>query len=342
MTARIERWSMVLAGGVCGVLVLGSVSGCAAGGDRPTDGPTAGGVAGADDPYAAVNTVAYDRGVWQQLLSDHTKIRRSVVYSPTGVDATTESDDPIVAARIKDHARSMQARIKAGARVRVWDPVFTDLFDRHGEVSLDVTETDRGVRISERASTPEAVALLWSHAAGVSEFVREGHRAGGRATARIPTGTPVPAPEVAIGGVTHRVLLAQPDAGQLALLKASGVGGVINLRTPAEQAGFDEATASASAGLTYTPVPFKSPEDLSDAVMDAAVAALREAESAGRTAALHCRTGNRAGPVWIAWRTLDGGVPIERAVAEAKMMQMVTPQYEAIARDYVRRKSGGG
>jgi len=290
-----------------------------------------------NNPYPGVNSVAHDRDIWQQLLSDHTKLRRTVVYTATGVEATTESDDAAVAARIKEHAAAMQARMKTGAQVRVWDPVFTELFKKHSAVRLAITPTDKGVSIVESSDDPEAVALLWSHAAGVSDFVREGHAAGRRETPRIKAGSPVPPPEVAIGGVKHRVLLSQPDAAQVAALKASGVNGLVNFRKPAEHADYDESRAAAEAGITYCALPYKDASELTGEVIDAARAALRDGDAKGQTLALHCRTGNRVGPGWIAWRVLDQGVPIEQAVGEAKVMRMVDPRYEPIAREYVKR-----
>lgn len=288
-----------------------------------------------DNAYPGVNSVGYDRGVWQQLLTDAPKIRRSVVYTTTGVQATTESDDPAVIARIKDHAAAMQSRMKTGARVRVWDPVFQDLFDHHDAVRLEVTQTENGVRIVEAADSPEVVSLLWSHAAGVSDFVREGHEAGGRATARIPPGMP-PAPEVSIGGVRHRILLSQPDAAQLAMLAAAGATEVVNFRHAAEHAAYDESAAAEGQGLRYCALPYGTAEELTDELISATRKILREAEANGAKVVLHCRTGNRVGPGWIAWRVLDGRVPLEQAVREARFMQMVSPAYERRAREYVR------
>ena len=96
---------------------------------------------------AEPGTVAYDRDVWQTLLHEHASIRRSVTRLPNGLAATTESDNPAVAMLIKDHALAMKRRMESGARVRVWDPVFNELFDRHDKVRLEVTLTEKGVSI---------------------------------------------------------------------------------------------------------------------------------------------------------------------------------------------------
>ncbi len=299
----------------------------------------------ASNPYPGVNTVGEDRAVWQQLLSDHTKIRRVLIHKQEGdlgiVEATTESDDPVVAARIIEHAKAMQARMKTGAQVRIWDPVFRELFAKHEAVTLVVTPTEKGVRIVESSRDPEAVALLRSHAIGVSEFVREGHGAGRRETRRIRVGDPLPPNEVAIGGLPHRFLLGQPNAEQVALLHQNGVARFVNFRTPAEHPDFDEGAAVQAAGGTYCNIPFRTPADLTDEVLGKARAEYQAAERDGVVLAPHCRTGNRVGPGLAAYLAVDQGVEVEKAIAAAKAVGMVDANYERIARDYIRRHAGG-
>ena len=127
-------------------------------------------------------TQAYDRDVWQTLLYHHAKIRRSVTLIDKGVSAVTESDDPAVATLIKDHALAMRERMVEGRQVRVWDPVFKELFARHEHVKLVVELTEKGVRIVETGDDPETVRLLRSHASGVTDFVRLGSAAAQRET----------------------------------------------------------------------------------------------------------------------------------------------------------------
>jgi hypothetical protein len=286
-----------------------------------------------------VNSVAKDRDLWHELLGANNKIRRTVMHTESGVEAVTESEDPVIAAKIIEHAKAMQARMKVGAQVRVWDPVFAELFKKHGAVSLEVTPTEKGVRIVERSDDPEAVALLRSHAMGVSEFVREGFKAGPRETARFHVGDAIPAPELAIGGVPHRFLLAQPDAGQLAGLKSGDVDVVINFRKPAEHASYDEQAAATGTGLGYCNLPYFGGAEVTDELLDSTRAAIKAADEKGDTAALHCRTGNRIGPGWAAYRVLDQAIPIEQAMGEAKAMQMVDPLMESRTRDYISRRS---
>jgi acetolactate decarboxylase len=330
------------------LLALGTLISCAdparsgrAQGTPPDASASSAARADGKDPYPGVNPVAEDRDVWQQLLSDHAAIRRTLVHREQNgvgiVEATTESDDPAVAARIIDHALAMQARMKVGAQVRVWDPVFAELFKKHGAVTIEVTPTDKGVTIIERSADPEAVALLRAHAMGVSEFVREGHAAGQRRTRRFNAGDPLPPPELAIGGVPHRFLLMQPDAGQLAGLKAGGVDIVINFRKPAEHPEYNERAAAEGAGMTYCNMPYAGAAEITDELLDSVRAAIKAADEKGDTATLHCRTGNRIGPGWASYRVLDKGVPIEQAIGEAKAMRMLDPLMESETRDYIRR-----
>lgn len=304
--------------------------------EQPSSTPAASDSSPAD-PYAAVNTVAKDRETWQGLLRDHAAIRRTIVHTPSGVEALTESDDPAVAAKIIEHARAMQVRMKAGAPVRIWDNVFAELFKHHGEVKIDVSVTANGVRIIESSSDPEALALLRSHAMGVSEFVRQGQSASPRQTARFKVGDPLPAPELAIGGVPHRILLSQPDAAQLAALRTAGVGSVLNFRIEYETPDFDERAAVEAAGMTYERLGYRDATALSDRVFDAGRAALARADQGRVALAIHCRTGNRVGPVWAAYRVLNQGVPIDRAIDEAKAMQMIDPRLEARTREYIQQ-----
>lgn len=133
-------------------------------------------------PDAVPTSLAHDRDVWQELLVRHASIRREVRRIPDGVSTLTESDDPTVADLIKDHVRSMRSRMQDGRRVRAWDPVFSELFDRHDKVHIVVEFTVHGARVTETTDDPETLLLLRSHAAAVSGFVREGCPAARRST----------------------------------------------------------------------------------------------------------------------------------------------------------------
>jgi len=160
---------------VVATLVPALLAGCQNSAPKPQSQP-----APAAQTGPQPGSLAYDKAVWISLLHDHQKIRREVHHIDNGVEAVTESDDPDVAARIIDHALAMQLRMKEGAQVRVWDPVFVDLFDNHDKITLEVTPTAKGVRIRETSDDPKVVELLRAHAVGVSDFVAEGTAASQR------------------------------------------------------------------------------------------------------------------------------------------------------------------
>jgi hypothetical protein len=161
---------------------LALVAGCAAKG--PVVAADAKAAASRDGDAPKAGTLAYDKSVWFSLLENHKAIRREIKHLPNGLEATTESDDPKVAAMIKDHTVAMQKRVRTKSAVRVWDPVFVDLFKNGHLVTMQYTETEKGVKIVETSDDPETVMLLKSHAEGVSEFVREGFEASKRETKR--------------------------------------------------------------------------------------------------------------------------------------------------------------
>jgi uncharacterized protein (TIGR01244 family) len=137
----------------------------------------------------------------------------------------------------------------------------------------------------------------------------------------------------ASGGVW---LAAQPSADDFELLPELGIGTVINLRPAKEQPDLDERALVEGLGLAYVHVPFGSPAELDDGIFDE----LRRLLGATvRPFLLHCAAANRVGAVWIPFRVLDQGVELEAAVAEAKAIGLKTPEYEALARDYVARHS---
>lgn len=173
------------------------------------------------------------------------------------------------------------------------------------------------------------------------------------APAPAPVAAPVPVPvavpaqepgrlELATCGKISRVhalgdlyLASMPTAADLEEARAMGVKTVVNLRRPAEHADFDEAAAVAALGLVYVNLPISGASDLTDEVIEQAREFLNRAE---RPLLLHCASANRVGAVWIPWRVLDGGIDLDEAVAEARTIGLKTPELEAKARDYVRRK----
>jgi hypothetical protein len=136
--------------------------------------------AAADQPPSP-GTLRYDQGVFHQLLSNHEKVRRTVTTLDNGVEAVTESDDPEVAALLKDHVFAMKGRLETGRRVRVWDPLYAALFEHREKIHFEVEAIDQGVRIRETSDDPYVIALIHQHAQTVSGFVNTGHEEAGKA-----------------------------------------------------------------------------------------------------------------------------------------------------------------
>lgn len=120
----------------------------------------------------------------------------------------------------------------------------------------------------------------------------------------------------------------------IAKLKEAGIKRVISLRTDGE-VDWSEAEKLEGAGLEFQAIPFRAPETLTDEVFDSVRKSLGEADG---PVLMHCGSANRVGGVWLAYRVLDQGVPLEKALEEAKEIGLRNEGYEAKAKDYIRRK----
>ena len=143
----------------------GPAAGPGSGHGRRHRGAGPGGGRNADGHHEAIQT----------LLAEHGKIRRQVELIEGGVQTVTTSEDPDVAATLREHVGQMQARMEAGNGVRHWDPLFVEIFARHDQIRMVVEEVPGGVRVRETSDAPEVASLIRQHAIrGVSEFVERG------------------------------------------------------------------------------------------------------------------------------------------------------------------------
>lgn len=115
-----------------------------------------------------------DREVFQFLLTNHEKIRRTVKELPNGVETLTESETPDVAAKIKEHVEWMSVRIKDAKPIRMRDPLFAEIFKHTDKIKMHHEDTDKGVRVTETSDDPVVVKLIQAHAKVVSGFVERG------------------------------------------------------------------------------------------------------------------------------------------------------------------------
>jgi len=135
-----------------------------------------------------------------------------------------------------------------------------------------------------------------------------------------------PLPGVATAG--------QPDAAAWGALAKAGFSSVVDLREPAEPRGHDEVGEIARAGLRYFPLPV-SHESLGDRQFDVLRDFLRD--PLNRPVLIHCQSANRVGALLLPYLVLDEHLPLAEAQRRAVEVGMRSPDYAALALDYVKR-----
>ena len=115
-----------------------------------------------------------DRAVFHFLLKNHKQIQRRVKLRNDGVETVTESKNPAITAKLKEHVRAMYRRVEKNRPIRRRDPLFAELFRHAGKISMKVTNTKSGVRVVETSKDPHVVRLIQEHARVVSAFVKNG------------------------------------------------------------------------------------------------------------------------------------------------------------------------
>jgi hypothetical protein len=130
--------------------------------------------AGSRVSNAEPGTVAYDRDVFQTLLGNHELIRREFREVDGGIESVTESDDAEVAALIQDHVAAMKVRVEHGRAIRVWDPMFREIFANADRIRFEYENTPKGVKVRETSDDPYVERLIQAHAKVVSGFVARG------------------------------------------------------------------------------------------------------------------------------------------------------------------------
>ena len=96
---------------------------------------------------------------------------------PGGVRTTTTTTKPELVETLRAHVRQMSRHVKQGQPVRMWDPVFRDIFAHYDEITLVAKDIEGGIEVTETSENPEVVPLIRAHAKKVDGFVAEGHAA---------------------------------------------------------------------------------------------------------------------------------------------------------------------
>ncbi len=115
-----------------------------------------------------------DRDVFHFLLENHASIRRTVKERPDGVETVTESDDPAISGKIKEHVKWMVDRVETVRPIRMRDPLFAELFRYADQIEMEYEETEQGVKVVETSADPYVAKLIQTHAQVVSQFVERG------------------------------------------------------------------------------------------------------------------------------------------------------------------------
>jgi hypothetical protein len=108
------------------------------------------------------------------LIDAHDDIARVVEEIPGGVKTTTTTTDPELVPVLQRHVTEMAALLESGGRIRNWDPLFAEFFDRRHEIRITITELDNGVEVVETSDDEGVAELIRAHARKVEEFVAEG------------------------------------------------------------------------------------------------------------------------------------------------------------------------
>ena len=115
-----------------------------------------------------------DHNVFFFLLDHRDVIRRTVTDLPNGIETVTESDQADVATKIQEHVAAMYERVENVNPIHMRDPLFREIFAHAEKISMEMTETDKGVRVKETSDDPYVARLLQAHARVVSLFIKNG------------------------------------------------------------------------------------------------------------------------------------------------------------------------
>ncbi len=134
-----------------------------------------------------------------------------------------------------------------------------------------------------------------------------------------------PVPGLVTGG--------QPDAPQLAALKAAGCEVVVDNRDPMEPRPIDEPAAVRAAGMEYVNVPLVHGAVTLD-TLRRMHELLRGLE--GRKAFVHCASGNRTAAGLLPYFMIDKGMGEADAVETAMQIGLRSAELLELALEYVR------
>jgi len=111
-----------------------------------------------------------------ELILNHDRITRTVTNLPDGIRTVTESDDPLMARRIKEHVASMNRRVVAGndPGLPIESAAVHAIFRNKDKIRTHADTTAKGIVVVQTSSDSVTAAALKQHASEVSDLVRGG------------------------------------------------------------------------------------------------------------------------------------------------------------------------
>ena len=123
----------------------------------------------------------------------------------------------------------------------------------------------------------------------------------------------------------------QPTVEQFEVMAEQGIKHVINLRTPGEDAGFDEKATVESLGMSYHSIPVSVGEGGINADNSQSLQSLLE-QFGEEGVVVHCATGNRVGAL-ISLSVFEDGGTLDDSIAEGARWGMTSERLQSSVRD---------
>jgi hypothetical protein len=113
------------------------------------------------------------------LLWNHERIVRTVTDLPDGIRTLTESDDPALVLRIREHVTGMYRVLASGVDPGLphTTPALRTILRDRDRISTRVDTTAKGILVVQTSSDAATVSALQQHAREVTEMVRSGREA---------------------------------------------------------------------------------------------------------------------------------------------------------------------
>lgn len=114
--------------------------------------------------------------VIHELVTNHTRIERTVTNLPDGIRTVTTSADPAIARLIKDHVLTMDQRVTRGddPGLPMESEALRAIFRGKDKIMTVADTTANGIIVVQTSSDSSIVAALQQHAAEVTDLVRRG------------------------------------------------------------------------------------------------------------------------------------------------------------------------